>query len=279
VQQQRDEPVYAHTLSITVPVHDNIAAVQIDRQYDTGNQPATIWYAADGRELKQLGNFGTLNRVVPEPLPGPETPQSRAAEKNPSTPNPVWVTPAVGTAHSAFRVHFRVLLNEAEYVTRLSGPRCRGQHLLGTTPGTGSEANDLRSHIYSSAIAVNENEKTWCLADQRHAQVIGARGGSPMPPRAFTARFYEQWIRLPRAQRLAFRRSRTLFFNHLVEAGFHPPFRAGLRIHRFGGTSGWSLSFGDGYRAVFQVGVEVVPGEIHIIWEPIGTHAECDRAY
>jgi hypothetical protein len=155
------QPVYAHPLAVTVSVHDNIAAVQVNRQFAKCCTPM-IWYAADGRELKQFGNFHTLNRAVPEPLPGPETPQSRAAEKNPSTPNAVWVTPAVGTAHSPFRVHFRVLLNEAEYVTRLSGPRCPGQHLLGTTPGQTSQASNLRGHIYSSAIAINESEKTWC---------------------------------------------------------------------------------------------------------------------
>ena len=43
------------------------------------------------------------------------------------------------------------------------------------------------------------------------------------------------------------------------------------------GTDAWSLSFADGYRAVFRVGVEVVPGHVHIVWEFIGTHAEYDR--
>jgi hypothetical protein len=100
-----------------------------------------------------------------------------------------------------------------------------------------------------------------------------------MPTRAFTARFYEQWIRLPGAQRRAYRRARTQFFNHLVTAGFHPPFPAGLRIHRLHGTDAWSLSFADGYRAVFRVGAEQRRGEIHIMWEFIGTHAEYDREY
>ena len=45
-----------------------------------------------------------------------------------------------------------------------------------------------------------------------------------MPTRAFTAQFYERWIKLPGAQRRAFRHARTLFFNHLVETGFHLPF-------------------------------------------------------
>jgi hypothetical protein len=100
-----------------------------------------------------------------------------------------------------------------------------------------------------------------------------------MPTRAFTVRFYEQWTSLSGAQRRAYRRARTQFFNHLVEVGFHPPFPAGLRIHRLHGTDAWSLSFADGYRAVFRVGVEQRPGEIHIVWEFIGTHADYDREY
>ena len=78
---------------------------------------------------------------------------------------------------------------------------------------------------------------------------------------------------------MAYRRARTRFFEHLVQAGFHPPFPAGLRIHRLQGTDAWSLSFGDGYRAVFRVGPQQRPGHIHIVWEFIGTHAEYDREY
>jgi hypothetical protein len=100
-----------------------------------------------------------------------------------------------------------------------------------------------------------------------------------VPTRAFTARFYEQWIRLPRAQRLAYRRARTRFFDHLAGTGFHPPFPAGLRIHKLQGTDVWSLSFTEGYRAVFRVGTEQRPGHVHIVWEFIGTHAEYDREY
>jgi hypothetical protein len=100
-----------------------------------------------------------------------------------------------------------------------------------------------------------------------------------MPTRAFTARFYEQWLRLPRAQRLAYRRARTRFFEHLVEHGFHPPFPAGLRVHRLQGTDAWSMSFAAGYRAVFRVGDEQRAGHIHIVWRFIGTHSDYDREY
>jgi hypothetical protein len=153
------EPVYAHTLSVSAPVHDNVVAVQVDRQFDRANPPM-IWYAANGTVIKRIGNFRTLDHVVPEPLPGPETPLSRAAEKDPSTPNRVWVAPTVGGAHTAFTFHFRTLLNEAYYATRLSGPSCPGQHLFGTNPGEAPEGDSLRGHLYSSL--VSPSHPTWC---------------------------------------------------------------------------------------------------------------------
>jgi hypothetical protein len=40
------------------------------------------------------------------------------------------------------------------------------------------------------------------------------------------------------------------------------------------GHSGvYELSFGDGGRATFAYGDEVVPGEPHVIWRRIGDHA------
>jgi hypothetical protein len=36
----------------------------------------------------------------------------------------------------------------------------------------------------------------------------------------------------------------------------------------------WSLTWARDGRALFRFGREITPGEIHIIWEAIGTHAE-----
>lgn len=177
------EPVYAHTLSVSVPVYHNIVAVQIDRQFDRPDPPM-IWYAANGTVIKRIGDFRDLNRVVPEPLPGPETPLSRAAEKDPSTPNPVWVTPAIGSARTGFTFHFHVLLNEASYTTRLSGPPCPGHHLYGTNPGEAPQADNLRGHIYNSKIYIDWPTTTWCPG-VHHLSVTpisGAFDGSFKPP-------------------------------------------------------------------------------------------------
>jgi hypothetical protein len=184
------EPVYASTLTVRVPVHDNIAAVQVDRQFDRSGPPM-IWYAADGRVIKRIGNFATLDRVVPEPLPGPATPQSRAAEKNPSTPNAVWVTPTSGTTGTKFTFHFQVLLNEAYYTTRLSGPRCPGQHLYGVNPGETQPADNLRGHIFDSLVSLHDGR--WCPGTYRLSVTpISGAFDSPLktPGRSFgTATF------------------------------------------------------------------------------------------
>jgi len=39
-------------------------------------------------------------------------------------------------------------------------------------------------------------------------------------------------------------------------------------------TEIWSLTWANDGRALFRFGEEITPGETHIIWEAIGTHAE-----
>lgn len=50
------EPTYAHRLSVTVAVHDNVAAVQVDRNCCTASPLPMIWYGAGGRVIKRIGN-------------------------------------------------------------------------------------------------------------------------------------------------------------------------------------------------------------------------------
>jgi hypothetical protein len=77
-----------------VHVHDNIAAFEVNR-YADDIQPVMIWYGPGGRLIKRVGDFSTLNCVVAPPTPTPATARSRRAERDPSTPNPVTVTPQV----------------------------------------------------------------------------------------------------------------------------------------------------------------------------------------
>jgi hypothetical protein len=147
-------PIYGRVLRITVPVHHNTVAVQIPRQCCAGNF-AEIWYAADGRVINRIGNFAKLNRVVPPIKPAPPTAQSRAALKNPATPNRVTVTPAVGPPSTNFSVHFRVLISDADYRFHVTGPPCRYTF----QGGQGGGPSDTRGRIYSARLGAIEGQR------------------------------------------------------------------------------------------------------------------------
>jgi hypothetical protein len=103
--------------------------------------------------LKRFAAAAGAAKVVPVKQPGPETAQSRAAERDPSTPNRVWVTPATGGPTTVFKLHFRALLNEADYGFRFSGTSCRRDY--GFPAGVGrnpSGAQLLRGQLVTDAL-------------------------------------------------------------------------------------------------------------------------------
>ena len=136
-------------------VHNNVAAVQVAQGCCTGGVPM-IWRAADGHVIRRIG--GPTPPVVAAPHPGPETAQSRAAERDPSTPNRVWVTPAAGGRRTNFKLHFQVLLNDADYSYALSGTRCPGITVNG---GDGGGASDVRGRIWSDYVDAVAGQ-SWC---------------------------------------------------------------------------------------------------------------------
>jgi hypothetical protein len=92
-----------------------------------------------------------------------------------------------------------------------------------------------------------------------------------MPTYESLAAFQRQWAKLDPAQRAAFRSAVAVFIANLKAGeGFSPE----LRVHKLVNTEIWSLSWARDGRALFRFGEEITPGEIHIIWEAIGTHAE-----
>jgi hypothetical protein len=100
-----------------------------------------------------------------------------------------------------------------------------------------------------------------------------------VPTYAVTAAFLRLFRKLTKQQRAAFLAARDLFIEELRKQGFTPPLHPSLRLHKLGGHNVWSISFGDGMRAVFRVADEVRPGETHIVWEFVGDHDAYDRAY
>jgi hypothetical protein len=190
-QDDHNDPgarVYRRSLTVTAPVHGNVAAIQVSRECCDG-QPPMIWYAANGHVVKRLGDLAKVNRVLPTLKPGPETPQSRAAERNPSTPDRVWVTPATGGPHAKYAVHFRLLLNDADYRFTFSGTRCPQITFAG---GQGGGTGDLRGRRFSAVLDAVQGQ-TWCPGTY-HVSVtvmdLGRAGSPKYPARPFgTATF------------------------------------------------------------------------------------------
>ena len=168
---QPGAPIYAHSLSVLAPVHDNIVAVQVDREVMAARFPM-IWYGPGGQVVKQIGDVAAANTVVPPPKPGPETALSRAAEKSPSTPNRVWVTPGVGGPHTVFTLHFKVLLNDADYRYQLTGTRCAA---ITANGGDGGGTNDLRGRTWSDVVDAVARQ-TWCPGTYHLSAAVMDRG-------------------------------------------------------------------------------------------------------
>lgn len=186
-------PVYSHSLSVLVPVHNNVAFAQVNRQCCNGNL-VTQWYAANGQLIRVTGNPAASNRISPAPKPTPETPLSRAAERNPSTPNPVHVLPSSGGPRTAFRIQWRLLLSDADYEINATGPNgtgCRGASDL--NPIVGGGLNDVRGQLYGVTIPGASGPNGWCPGTYQVSLTLydlGLAGGLKQPDRPFgTATF------------------------------------------------------------------------------------------
>jgi len=181
--------IYPRSNKVTVRVHDNIAAAEVQRNLP-GVAVPMVWYSPDGAVLKRLGNLAAVNRVAAPPQPSPETPLSRAAERNPSTSNRVWVTPAVGGPHTKFMLHFRVLLNDADYHYQLTGTRCPAITLNGGDGGGG--ALGLRGRIWTDSVDAVDGQ-TWCPGTYHLSATVmdlGSHGSLAHPATPFgTATF------------------------------------------------------------------------------------------
>jgi hypothetical protein len=165
-------PIYKHTLVATAVVHGNVAAVQIDHQCCTG-RIASTWYGTNGHVLKRVGSPAAANRIVSTPKPGPETPLSRAAERDPSTPNPVWVTPSAGGPDTQFKLHFRVLLTGAVYHYTYTGTRCP-QLRDDRTGGVGGGLRDIRGQLWSQRLSAGGGP--FCLGTYHLSVTVGSLG-------------------------------------------------------------------------------------------------------
>jgi hypothetical protein len=85
------------------------------------------------------------------------------------------------------------------------------------------------------------------------------------------ARFDRDFVKLTKAEQEQFFAAVEHFIADLRTArGFRP----GLRVKRVQSTSDvWEMTWAPDGRATWQYGSEQHPGEPHVIWRRIGTHA------
>jgi hypothetical protein len=164
-QAQFGYPVYPRVGHLTVAAHGNIVAFQTHRAVGT----ASTWYAADGRVLRRFGNAAAAAKVVPVKQAAPETARSRAAERDPSTPNPVSVTEVGSGRTASLKLHFQALLNGADYGFGWSGPRCPGI----TLPQGFTQDVILRGYTVSTTLPLAPNQRGCAGTYHVSVRVIG----------------------------------------------------------------------------------------------------------
>lgn len=92
-----------------------------------------------------------------------------------------------------------------------------------------------------------------------------------MPTFAWLARFGADFDRLTPAQQAAFLVAVTQLVDDLRRGR---GFRKGLRVKGVQGAAGiFEMTWADDGRATSHYGEPVGPGEVHVIWRRIGTHA------
>jgi hypothetical protein len=161
---------YNNATTLTAVVHDHIA---VSPARYSPPPPIADWYDSNGQLIRRLTNpdaagvqFGPGRHQ-----PAPETPLTRQAEDDPSTPNRIVVLqgPHRGGSGNIFLVLFHVLIQGASYGARISGgphagcvhlpayardgtlggiPAPRGGTFQGVLPMTGSCAGHYTIRVY-----------------------------------------------------------------------------------------------------------------------------------
>jgi hypothetical protein len=94
-----------------------------------------------------------------------------------------------------------------------------------------------------------------------------------MPTFETLPRFERDWKNLTRQQQALFRKVITETFVPDLAAPDRP-FRQGLRVKGVAAHPGvFEMTWDNDGRATFSYGEERVPGQPHVIWRRIGTHA------
>lgn len=187
---------YQPAITISAPVTGNLATARAPVRFTDVFQipPQTVTLYGSGDQVVGHYTDGSSPRewastTWDASTPGPETPQSRAAERDPSTPDRVVALPAVSTLrHPGPAIYFNVLLNHRTYYARVTGgprPAClkgAGGGPSGAGYGEALHPGDeptVRGDTYTAGIGPGVIR---CRGTYRIAvSVLGPRG-RPYPP-------------------------------------------------------------------------------------------------
>ena len=169
--------------TITVPVHDNIAAFQTDRYIDQDhwNRVGMTWYAPSGAIVKRTGDFRQLNSVLPDPM----LPVG-VGIKHPSLGS-VAVVPRNGSRSTTFTVAFRRPVSGAyRYAFSFSGPAAAGGcfSAVSQTPIIRGPDLGIPSSRVGQIASTQFSNRTWCPGTYRVS--VALAGSKPFSTTRFT---------------------------------------------------------------------------------------------
>jgi hypothetical protein len=175
---------YPKPETITVPVHDNIAAFQTDRYIDEDHwsRIGMTWYAPSGAILKRTGDFSQLNSIGPDPM------LSAAVRiNNPSTWDAVTVVPRNGNPSTTFTIAFRRPVSGAHrYAFLFSGPTANGgcASPVSHTPIIRGPDLGIPSNGSGQIASTQFSNRTWCPGNYRVS--VALAGSKPFSTTRFT---------------------------------------------------------------------------------------------
>jgi hypothetical protein len=166
--------------TITVPVHDNVAAFETDRYIDQDHwsRIGMIWYGPSGAIVKRTGEFDQLNTVLPDPTLS----TAGSGPWDSST-----VVPSAGNQSTTFTAAFRRPVSGAyHYAFLFSGPTAHAgcYSPVSQTPIIRGPDLGIHSNHAGQIASTQFSGQTWCPGTYRIS--VAVAGNRPFSTTRFT---------------------------------------------------------------------------------------------
>jgi hypothetical protein len=178
--------VYPASETITVPVHNNIAAFETDRYIDEDHwgQVGMVWYAPSGAVVRRSGDSSELDAVRPDPML-----DYSIRTENPSHWDRLEVIPGTGSPSTTFTIAFRrPVTGPYRYAFRFSGPSAEAGCYSPVSPTPIVRGPDLgipfdnRGQIADTQFSA----RTWCPGTYHVSVALVSSAGMPFSTAKFS---------------------------------------------------------------------------------------------